>query len=72
MKEKEKFMKKVVILLSMLVILLFISSYNDNKTKKISGNDIIDEDFFKNELNNSILEFTNDLGLSEDSVYLID
>jgi len=67
-------MKKILIpiLFAMIFSLAIADQPVNSDHNYISNNQtsIIDEDFFKQELQNSVLEFINELGLDPDSCYI--
>lgn len=69
---KNKYMKKF--LFTMIFAVIFISIAADKPTTIIKQDtitsNVLDEDFFKRELQESVLEFVNDLGLDPDSCYI--
>lgn len=63
---------KILALLSIIVLTTMTSSQPvsvQNSTINLNQS-IIDENFFKRELQNSVLEFCEDLGVDPDSVYI--
>jgi len=62
-------MKKILI--SILLALFFITVIADQPIKPVKNvQSIIDEDFFKQELQNSVMEFITDTGMNPDSCYI--
>jgi hypothetical protein len=71
---KTKIMKKI--LYTILFAMIFTMAVADQPIASIEIHDIsanqniVDEDFFKHELQQSVLEFIGDLGLDPDSCYV--
>lgn len=60
---------KIIILIILLTLTL--SDNTETKSIEIKQDSItIDKNFFKHELQNSILEFANDTGINPDSIYM--
>jgi len=54
----------------LIVVLIIIGSSNSMNQENNIKHDIIDENSFKQDLQESVLEFVGDLGLDPDSVYI--
>jgi len=62
--------KMKIILLFMLMTLTMSTSNITRPVQEPTQSSVVDPDFFKRELQESVLEFVNDLGLDPDTVYI--
>ena len=61
---------KTIAIATIIALASMTSSEPVTKQDTVQNQSVIDEDFFKKELQQSVLEFCEDLGVDPDSVYM--